>query len=54
MDFFYDADKLELEKKIPNTSNFVKKSGYNTKVSEIEGKIPSIRGLATTSVLTTV
>ena len=37
----YYTDKLELEKKIPNTNNVVKKSGYNTKVSEIEGKIPS-------------
>ena len=26
----YDADKLELEKKIPDTSNLVKKSDYNT------------------------
>ena len=26
----YDADKLELEKKIPDTSNHVKKSDYNT------------------------
>ena len=33
----YDADKLELEKKIPNTSNLVKKSDDNAKVSEIEG-----------------
>ena len=34
----YDADKLELEKKIPDTSNFVKKSDCNVKVSKIEGK----------------
>ena len=47
-------DKLELEKKIPDTSNLVKKSDYNTTVSEIEGKIPSITGLATTSALTIV
>ena len=50
----YDADKLELEKKIPDTSNLVKKSDYNTKISEIESKIPSISGLATTSALTAV
>ena len=51
----YDSDKLELEKKkIPNTSNFAKKSDYNTKVSEIEGKIPIISGLVTTSALTAV
>ena len=35
----YDADKLELEKKIPDTSNLVKKSDYNIKISEIEGKV---------------
>ena len=34
----YDTDKLGLEKKIPNTSNLVKKPDYNAKVSEIEGK----------------
>ena len=49
----YDADKLELGKKIPDT-NLVKKSDYNTKISEIEGKILSISNLATTSVLTAV
>ena len=43
-----------LEKKIPNTSNLVKKSDYNAKFSELEGKIPSISGLATTSALTAV
>ena len=40
----YDTDKLQLEKKIPITSNLVKKSDYNAKVSEIQGKIPSISG----------
>ena len=34
----YDADKLELEKKIPDTSDLIKKSDYNTKISEIEKK----------------
>ena len=47
-------DKLELEKKIPDTSKLVKKSDYNAKVSETEGKIPSISGLATTPALTAV
>ena len=28
----FDADKTELEKKIPDTSKFVKKSDYNAKV----------------------
>ena len=50
----YDADKLELEKKIPDTSNLIKKSDYNTKISEIENKIPSISNLATKTALTTV
>ena len=49
-----DADKTELEKKIPHTSNMVKISDYNAKVSEIEGKTPSISGLVTTSALTAV
>ena len=32
----------------------VKKTDFNTKVTEIEGKIPSISGLATNSALTAV
>ena len=35
-------------------SNLVKKSDYNTKVREIEGKIPSISDLVATSALTAV
>ena len=35
-------------------NNFIKKSDYNAKVGEIEGKIPIISGLATTSALTAV
>ena len=31
----YDADKLELEKKIPDASNLIKKSDYNTNINEI-------------------
>ena len=42
------------KKKIPDTSNFVKKSDYNTKISEIESKISSISNLATTPALTAV
>ena len=41
----YDADKLGLENK---------KTDYNTKITEIEGKIPDISNLATKTVLTTV
>ena len=57
----YDADKLDLEKKIsnadkkiPDISELIKKNNYNAKITEIEGKIPSITGLATTAALTTV
>ena len=38
----YNADKTQLEKKVPDTSKLVKISDYNAKVSEIENKIPSI------------
>ena len=38
---------------IPDTSGLVK-TDYNTKISEIENKIPSINGLATNSALTAV
>ena len=50
----YDADKLELEKTFFDTSNLIKKSDYNTKISEMAGKIPSITNLATKTALTTV
>ena len=33
----YHEDKLELEKKIPDTSNLIKKSDNNSKTNEIEG-----------------
>ena len=46
----YDADKSELENKIPDTSDL----GYNTKITEIEGKIPDVSNLATKTALTTV
>ena len=57
----YDTDKSDLEKKIrdaekniPNTSAFVKKTDYISKITEIENKIPSISGLATNSALIAV
>ena len=43
----YDTDKSELEKKVPNTIELLKKVDYNVKISEIEGKILSISSLAT-------
>ena len=32
----YDTDKKELENKIPNTNDLVKKTDYNTKITEIK------------------
>ena len=46
----YQRDKTELEKKIPDVSNLVKK----TKLNELENKILDIRHLATKPALTTV
>ena len=45
---------LKVEKKIPDISDLIKKTDFNTKITEVEGKIPSITGLATRSALTTV
>ena len=36
------TDKTELGNKILNTSNLVKKTDYNTKISELENKIPDL------------
>ena len=35
-----DADKSKLDNKIPDTSSLVKKTAYNTKITETEGKNP--------------
>ena len=48
----YNTDKTELEKKIPNVTNFVKKK--TKKLTELENKIPDISNLATKTALTTV
>ena len=50
----YDRDKKESENKIRDTSGLVKKTDYNVKITEIEGKIPIISRLATNAALTTV
>ena len=50
----YDRDKKESENKIRDTSGLVKKTDYNVKITEIEGKIPIISCLATNAALTTV
>ena len=47
--------ELVMETKIiPNISELVKETDCNAKTTEIEGKIPSISGLATPSALTKV
>ena len=45
----YQTDKTELEKKIPDVTDFVKK----TKLTEIENRIPNASSLATKTALTT-
>ena len=46
----YNTDKTELENKIPNVTDFVKKA----KLTELENKIPDVSNLATKTALTTV
>ena len=41
-------------KTIPDTSGLVKRTDFSSTITEIEGKIPSISGLATNSALTAV
>ena len=50
----YNTEKAYLGNKIPDTIGPVKKTDYNAKITEIEGKIPSICGLATNAALTAV
>ena len=49
----YQTDKAELEKKISD-SGLVKKAGYNTKLNELENKIPDVSSLAKKTALTAV
>ena len=46
----YQADKTELEKKIPDVTDFVNEA----KLAELENKIPDLSNLATEAALTTV
>ena len=39
------------DKKIPSTSELVKETDHNTKILEIENKLPSVTGLVTTTAL---
>ena len=47
-------DKLVAKVDNIDTSNFVLKTNFNTKLTELENKIPDISGLATKTALTTV
>ena len=46
----YNADKTELEKKIPNVTDLIKEAN----LTELENKIPDIINLATKTALTVV
>ena len=46
----YQTDKTELEKKIPNVTDFVEEA----KLTELENKIPDVNNLATKTALTAV
>ena len=46
----YNADKAELENKIPDMTDFVKKA----KLTELENEIPDVSSLATKTALTAV
>ena len=50
---FKDKSK-KVDKNIPDISDLVKKTNFNAKITEAEGKIPNITGLATSSALTAV
>ena len=50
----YDTDKSEIENKIPNTNDLVKKTDCNAKIIELEDKIPDVSSLTTNITLTIV
>ena len=50
----YDADKLKLDNKIPDTSKLVKNVDYSANIIGIKSKISTISGFATNSALTAV
>ena len=45
---------MKIENKITDTSVLVKKTDYNTKITEIQDKIPDVSSLSTKPALTTV
>ena len=50
----YDADKSELEKKIPDLSALATKTDYDAKITEIEGKNHDVSHLVAKTALTIV
>ena len=44
----------DTDNKMSDTSELIIKTNYNVKITEIEGKIPSITALATTAALVAV
>ena len=48
-----DYNKLVIKVANIDTSGLVKNTDYNTKITEIEGKIPDINNLGTKTALTT-
>lgn len=47
--FFVD----DIDEMIPNTNELIKKTGYNTEITNTEKKIPSLTGLVTTAAFNT-
>ena len=51
----YEKDKInKVDKKNPDVNDLVKKTNFNAKITKVEGKIPRITGLATSSALTAI
>ena len=48
------SDVVKMFNKIPDTSGLVKKTDYDAKITEIEGKIPAVSNLATKTALITL
>ena len=45
---------INQNQKIPDTSGLVKKTDYDAKITEMEGKIPDVSNLATKTAVTTI
>ena len=49
-----DDEIDKVDKKVPDVTSFAKKADFDSKITEVKGKITNIRGLATNSSLTPV